>query len=186
MSELLNNNDNQALREKAKKIKLLIFDIDGVLTDGSLFFDNQGQEYKAFNSKDGHGIRLLLDNGVNVAIITGRKSELVMHRANNLKIPPEYIYQGFRDKVPAFYELLEKTKLDKENIAFIGDDVIDLPIMSQVGLSIAVADAHWFVKENSDLICTINGGRGAGREACEFILDAQEKLDDILQSYIRS
>ena len=185
MRELLDNDENQTLRQKAKQIKLLIFDIDGVLTDGSLFFDNQGEEYKAFNSKDGHGIRLLLDNGVNVAIITGRQSELVMHRANNLKIPPEYIYQGYRDKVPAFYELLEKTKLEKENIAFIGDDVIDLPIMSQVGLSIAVGDAHWFVKENSDLICKLDGGRGAGREACEFILEAQGKLDDILQSYIR-
>ena len=186
MSDIVDNDENQMLKQKAKKIKLLIFDVDGVLTDGSLFFDNQGQEYKAFNSKDGHGIRLLLDNGVNVAIITGRKSEVVMHRANNLKIPPEYIYQGYRDKVPAFYELIEKTKLEKENIAFIGDDVIDLPIMSQVGLSIAVGDAHWFVQENADLICKLNGGRGAGREACEFILDAQGKLDDILQSYIRN
>ncbi|MCL4157533.1 UNVERIFIED_CONTAM: hypothetical protein GTU68_057198 [Idotea baltica] len=184
MSDLQDKDKNLSLREKAKKIKLLIFDVDGVLTDGSLFFDNEGSEYKAFNSKDGQGIRLLLDNGINVAIITGRQSQIVKHRANNLKIPPEYIYQGYRDKVPAFYELLEKTKLDKENIAFIGDDVIDLPIMSQVGLSIAVADANWFVKENSDLICKTNGGRGAGREACEFILDSQGKLDDILQSFI--
>ncbi len=184
MSNTLRNKASQELRQKAKKIKLLIFDVDGVLTNGSLFFDNQGQEYKAFNSKDGHGIRLLLENDVNVAIITGRQSELVKHRANNLKIPAEYIYQGYRDKVPAFYELLEKTKLEKENVAFIGDDVIDLPIMSQVGLSIAVADAHWFVKEQSDLICQTDGGLGAGREACEFILDAQDKLDDILQSYI--
>ncbi len=180
MSELLEN----GVTKKAKLIKLVIFDVDGVLTDGSLFFDNLGQEYKAFDSKDGHGIRLLLENGVNVAIITGRQSELVMHRANNLKIPPEFIYQGHRDKVPAFYELLDKTKLDKENIAFVGDDVIDLPIMSQVGLSIAVADAHWFVKENADFICKQNGGRGAGREACELILEAHGKLDDILHSYI--
>ncbi len=182
MSEL----SQDEIKLKAKKIKLVIFDVDGVLTDGSLFFDNQGQEYKAFNSKDGHGIRLLLENDVNVAIITGRQSELVKHRANNLKIPPEFIYQGYRDKVPAFFELLDKTKLDKENIAFIGDDVIDLPIMSQVGLSIAVGDAHWFVKENADLICKENGGRGAGREACEIILDAHGKLNDILQSYIHS
>jgi len=182
MSEL----SQDEIKLKAKQIKLVIFDVDGVLTDGSLFFDNQGQEYKAFNSKDGHGIRLLLENGIKVAIITGRQSELVKHRANNLKIPPEFIYQGYRDKVPAFFELLDKTKLDKENIAFIGDDVIDLPIMSQVGLSIAVGDAHWFVKENADLICKENGGRGAGREACEIILDAHGKLNDILQSYIHS
>ena len=176
---------NELLQNKAKKIKLVIFDIDGVLTDGSLFFDNQGQEYKAFNSKDGHGMRLLMENGVEVAIITGRQSELVKHRANNLKIPPELIYQGYRDKRPAFKDLLEKTNLEKENIAYIGDDVIDLPIMSQVGLSIAVGDAHWFVKENADFICKENGGHGAGREACEFILESHGKLNEILQGYLQ-
>lgn len=168
----------------AKDIKLVIFDVDGVLTDGSLYFDNQGNEYKAFNSKDGHGIRLLLENNINVAIITGRDSDLVKHRAKNLKIPPELVYQGYRDKVPAFRDLLIKTGLKRKQIAYIGDDIIDLPIMSQVGFSIAVADANWFVKENCNWVCSLNGGKGAAREASELILSAQGKLKQILNNYI--
>jgi len=175
----------QSIREKAQNIKLVVFDVDGVLTDGSLFFDNQGQEYKAFNSKDGHGMRMLIDNGVEIAIITGRQSELVKHRAENLKLTPELIYQGHRDKLPAFNDLLKKTGLSKDHVAFVGDDVIDLPIMSQVGLSVAVGDAHWFVKEQSDWISKENGGKGAVREICEFILDSQGKLDTLLQEYIK-
>ena len=174
------------IKNKARNIKLIIFDVDGVLTDGSLFFDNQGQEYKAFNSKDGHGMRLLLENEVEVALITGRKSNLVKHRAENLKLSPDLVYQGYRDKLPAFADLLEKTGLNKENIAYVGDDVIDLPIMTQVGFSIAVGDAHWFVKEQADWVCIGNGGKGAVREVCEFILDAQGKLDALLQDYIKA
>jgi len=174
----------EELQDKAKAIKCVIFDVDGVLTDGSLFFDNEGQEVKAFNSKDGHGIRMLLENGVEVAIITGRKSDLVKHRANNLKLTPELIYQGYRDKRPAFADLLEHTGFSSEEIAYVGDDVIDLPVMSQVGFAIAVADAHWFVKQQAHMTTKNNGGEGAGREACEFILSAQNKLDDILQSYL--
>ena len=97
--------------ERARQIRLVIFDIDGVLTDGSLFYDNNGQEYKAFNSKDGHGIRMLLESGLEVALITGRQSELVLHRADNLKIPRERIWQGYRDKRPAYADLLAKTGL---------------------------------------------------------------------------
>jgi len=104
------------LQDKAKIIKCVIFDVDGVLTDGSLFFDNQGQEYKAFNSKDGHGIRMLLENGVEVAIITGRQSDLVKHRAANLKLSPELIFQGYRDKRPAFADLLKQTGFNKDEI----------------------------------------------------------------------
>ena len=174
------------IKNKARNIKLIIFDVDGVLTDGSLFFDNQGQEYKAFNSKDGHGMRLLLENEVEVALITGRKSNLVKHRAENLKLSPDLVYQGYRDKLPAFADLLEKTGLNKENIAYVGDDVIDLPIMTQVGFSIAVGDAHWFVKEQADWVCKANGGKGAVREICEFILNAQGKLDTLLQDYIKA
>jgi len=173
-----------SLEKIAKDIKLVIFDVDGVLTDGSLYFDNQGQEFKAFNSQDGHGIRLLLENNIEVALITGRQSDLVKHRAQNLKLSPELIYQGYRDKIPAYKNLLEKTKLDNSQIAYVGDDVIDLPIMSQVGLSIAVGDAHWFVKENCDWICNEDGGKGAAREVCELILKAQGKLDDLYNAYL--
>jgi 3-deoxy-D-manno-octulosonate 8-phosphate phosphatase (KDO 8-P phosphatase) len=168
----------------AKTIKLIIFDVDGVLTDGSLYFDNTGSEYKAFNSKDGHGIRLLLENGIEVALITGRTSELLKHRAENLKINPDLIYQGYRDKLPAYADLLKKTAFTKEQIAYVGDDVIDLPIMSQVGFSIAVNDANWFVKENCNWVTDLAGGKGAVREVCEFLLSAQGKLDAIYQGYI--
>lgn len=183
MTKILNK---QQQIETAKNIKCVIFDIDGVLTDGSLFFDNQGQEYKAFNSKDGHGIRMLLENGVEVAIITGRESDLVKHRANNLKISPELIYQGYRDKRPAFIDLIKKTGFAKDQIAYVGDDVIDLPVMSQVGFAVAVGDAHSFVKEQSHMVTQAYGGKGAGREVCEFILAAQDKLDDLLQNYLES
>ncbi|MEE9444179.1 MAG: 3-deoxy-manno-octulosonate-8-phosphatase KdsC [Cocleimonas sp.] len=170
--------------EKAKNIKLIILDVDGVLTDGSLYFDNTGSEYKAFNSKDGHGIRLLLENDIEVALITGRTSELLKHRAENLKLNPDLIYQGYRDKLPAYADLLIKTGFEKQQIAYVGDDVIDLPIMSQVGFSIAVNDANWFVKENCDWITELQGGKGAVREVCEFLLDAQGKLDKLYNDYL--
>lgn len=174
---------SQSIRDKAKNVKLIIFDVDGVLTDGSLYFDNQGQEFKAFNSKDGHGLRLLLENEVEVALITGRQSELVKHRAENLRLNPDLIYQGYRDKVPAFNDLLEKTGFKHENIAYVGDDVIDLPIMSQVGFSVAVGDANWFVKEQADWTTKLGGGKGAGREVSELILDAQGKLAALYEAY---
>jgi len=170
--------------EKAKDIKLIILDVDGVLTDGSLYFDNTGGEYKAFNSKDGHGIRLLLENNIEVALITGRTSELLKHRAANLKLNPDLIYQGYRNKLIAYADLLKKTDYKKHQIAYVGDDVIDLPIMSQVGFSIAVNDANWFVKENCDWVTDLAGGKGAVREVCEFLLDAQGKLDKLYNDYI--
>jgi 3-deoxy-D-manno-octulosonate 8-phosphate phosphatase (KDO 8-P phosphatase) len=177
---------NEDILEKAQAIKLVIFDIDGVLTDGSLFYDNDGSEYKAFNSKDGHGIRMLQEFGeIEIALITGRKSELVLHRAQNLKISPSLIYQGYRDKRPAFSDLLTKTGMDKSNIAYMGDDVVDLPIMSKAGLSIAVGDAHYFVKQHADWTTKNTGGRGAVREACEMILHAQGKLEETLNSYLK-
>lgn len=172
-------------KQLASQIELLILDVDGVLTDGSLFYDNHGQEYKAFNSRDGHGLRMLQDAGVKVAILTGRKSELVQHRAKNLNIPTELVFQGFRDKRPAFAALLEHTGLPAEKIAYVGDDVIDLPVMKQVGLAIAVADAHPFVKEHAHWVTTRSGGRGAVRETCEMLLDARGQLQAILDSYLR-
>ena len=173
------------IQELAKDIKLVILDIDGVMTDGSLFYDNSGQEYKAFNSKDGHGIRMLQDAGVEIALITGRTSELVLHRAENLKISPALIYQGYRDKRPAFRELLKKTELDPKNIAYVGDDVVDLPIMSKVGLAIAVGDAHHFVRKHADWTTKNTGGKGAVREVCEMLIESQGKLDEMLESYLK-
>lgn len=172
----------QDILEKAAKIKLVIFDIDGVLTTGALFLDNEGNEYKAFNSKDGHGLRMLQDGGVEVAIITGRQSELVQHRAKDLGITR--IYQGKREKLPAYEELLAETGLSHEDIAYVGDDVVDLPVMTKVGLAICVQDGHAFVKKHAHWITENNGGCGAGRDVCELILESQGKLQDMLQSYI--
>lgn len=167
----------------ARNIRLIIFDVDGVLTRGYLFFDNQGQEYKAFHSKDGHGIRMLLECGLDAAIITGRQSELLLHRTRDLGI--SRVYQGFRDKRPAFAQLLEDSGLEPQSIAYVGDDVVDLPVMSKVGMAIAVADAHPFVLQHADWVTSKPGGLGAGREAIEFILDAQGLLQDKLQSYLQ-
>lgn len=171
--------------ELAKHIKLVIFDVDGVLTDGKLFFDNNGEEYKSFNSKDGLGLRMLQKADIEVAIITGRRSELVNHRAANLNLSPSLIYQGCSDKRVAFQDLLEKTGLAAHQVAYVGDDLIDLPVMSKVGLPIAVNDAHWFVIKHSDWVSEHPGGHGAAREVCEMILEAQGKLQIILESYLK-
>lgn len=168
----------------AKQIKLIIFDIDGVLTDGSLFLGDDGEEYKAFNSKDGHGIRMLIECGLQPAIITGRKSNLVKHRMHDLGV--EIVFQGYRDKRPAFKELLKKTGLKPGQIAYVGDDVVDLPVMTQVGLAIAVQDAHAFVLEHADYVTKQSGGKGAAREVIESILQAQGLLQEKLDSYLTS
>ncbi|MBE9564714.1 MAG: 3-deoxy-manno-octulosonate-8-phosphatase KdsC [Proteobacteria bacterium] len=172
------------IKEKAKNIELVIFDIDGVMTDGSLFFDNNGDEYKAFNSLDGHGLRMLQECGVRVAVITGRKSELVKHRMSDLGVT--LLYQGYRDKIPAFDSLLKEVNLEKDQITYVGDDVVDLPVMSQLNFTIAVQNAHPFVKKHAQWTTERSGGQGAVREVCEFILDAKGLLDDKLNSYLCS
>lgn len=171
--------------DSAKQIKLIIFDVDGVLTDGKLFYDNKGEEYKAFNAKDGLGLRMLEKAGIAVAIITGRQSELVNHRAANLNLSPRMIYQGYNDKRIAFKNLLEETGLSAEQIAYVGDDVIDLPVMTKVGLAIAVQDAHWFVLKHADWVSQQGGGNGAVREICEMLLEAQGKLHILLETYLK-
>lgn len=168
--------------EKARTIKLVIFDVDGVLTDGSLFLGDDGQEYKAFNSKDGHGIKMLQNSGVQIGIITGRTSDVVRIRMESLGI--EHVYQGKRDKLPAYYELRDKLRLSDEQIAYVGDDVVDLPIMRRVGLAIAVQDAHPFVLKHAHWQTHNPGGRGAGRDVCEFLMEAQGKLQAALESYL--
>lgn len=169
--------------DKAREIKLVIFDIDGVLTNGGLQFDNEGREYKTFNSLDGHGIRMLLDCDIQVAIITGRQSNLVNHRMRDLGV--DLIFQGYRDKRPAFKKLLERTNLSENQIAYMGDDLPDLPVMSQVGLALTVQNGHEFVKQQADWISDACGGAGAVREATDFILRAQDLLDDKQASYLR-
>ncbi|MGB0721284.1 MAG: 3-deoxy-manno-octulosonate-8-phosphatase KdsC [Gammaproteobacteria bacterium] len=172
----------QDIISKARDIRLVIFDVDGVLTDGSLYLDDEGREYKAFNSKDGHGMAMLQRHGVTIAIITGRQSELVRIRMESLGI--SLVYQGARDKRPAFADLLRTTGLEPGQIAYVGDDVVDLPVMKDVGLAIAVQDAHDFVKKHAHWITPSAGGRGAARDVCELILDAHGKLQDEFATYL--
>jgi 3-deoxy-D-manno-octulosonate 8-phosphate phosphatase (KDO 8-P phosphatase) len=176
------NISTEAVKNRAQKIKLVVLDIDGVLTNGGLQFDNEGREYKTFNSLDGHGIRMLLTSDIQVAIITGRKSKLVSHRMNDLGV--ELVFQGYRDKRPAFQALLDQTQLKAEQIAYMGDDLPDLPVMTQVGLAVAVRNAHVFVKKNAHFVTDLTGGSGAVREMTDFILRSQNLLDDLQASYL--
>jgi len=168
--------------EKAARIRLLIFDVDGVLTDGSLFIGDDGQEYKAFNSRDGHGIKMLAKHGVTIAIITGRTSKVVEHRMANLGVT--HVYQGKLDKLPAYEELAAKLDIPAEETAYVGDDVVDLPVMRRVGLAIAVQDAHPLVRTHSHWQTPSCGGRGAARDVCEMLLEAKGLLDDELETYL--
>jgi len=172
---------NDVMR-KAREIKLVIFDVDGVLTDGSLFLGDDGQEYKAFHSRDGHGMVMLMRTGVKIGIITGRSSDVVRIRMESMGI--EHVFQGHRDKIPPYEELKRKLGLDDSVIAYVGDDVVDLPIMRRVGLAIAVQDAHPFVKQHAHWQTAHGGGRGAGRDVCELIMEAQGRLQDALNSYL--
>lgn len=161
---------------KAEKIKLLICDVDGVMSDGLVYMGNNGEELKAFNVRDGYGIRCLLTSGIEVAIITGRKAKLLEDRAQTLGIT--YLYQGQSDKLLAYHELLDTLQLSAEEIAYIGDDLIDWPVMAKVGLSVAVADAHPLLLPRADYVTRIGGGKGAVRELCDLILLSQGKLEE--------
>ena len=168
--------------DKAAGIRLIIFDVDGVLTDGSLFVGDDGQEYKAFNSRDGHGIKMLKKYGVEVAIITGRTSQVVEHRMANLGV--EHVYQGKLDKLPAYEELAAKLGISPAETAYVGDDVVDLPVMRRVGLAIAVQDAHPLVRTHSHWQTPSPGGRGAARDVCEMLMEAKGVLQDELNHYL--
>lgn len=172
----------QEILEKAANIRLLIFDVDGVLTDGSLYLGDDGQEYKAFHSRDGHGMKMLQASGITIAVITGRSSQVVNHRMAGLGI--EHVYQGQLDKRLAFETLLDKLGLDSEQVAYVGDDVVDLPVMMRVGLAIAVQDAHQLVKQHCHWVTPCAGGRGAAREVCELLMQAQGTLDQQLKPYL--
>lgn len=168
--------------EKIKRLKLLILDVDGVLTDGRLFFDDQGREYKCFHARDGHGIKLLRQSGVEVAVISGRKSNSVALRMQSLGV--ELVYQGHENKRQAFVEILQHLQLTADQVAHVGDDVLDLPIMVQAGFAIAVQDANFAVKRHADWCTETPGGLGAVREVCDFIMQVQGNFDAMLQGYL--
>ena len=169
--------------QKAAQIELVIFDVDGVLTDGGLFFGDDGQEYKAFHSRDGHGMKMLRRSGVEIAIITGRTSKVVEHRMANLGI--EHVYQGKAEKLPAFEELIERLGVSAEQVAYVGDDVVDLPVMLRVGLAVAVADAHPLVLQHAHWHTPHGGGTGAARDVCELIMEARGTLDAQMKPFLQ-
>jgi 3-deoxy-D-manno-octulosonate 8-phosphate phosphatase (KDO 8-P phosphatase) len=173
----------EQVTEKAKRLKLLILDVDGVLTDGRLFFDNSGTEYKCFHARDGHGLKLLQQTGVQVAVISGRQSNSVALRMKNLGIA--HVFQGHEDKRAAFAELIAETGITPQQCAYVGDDLLDLPIMQQVGLSIAVQDANFAVKERADWCTALPGGQGAVREVCDLIMLSQGSFAKVLDTYLK-
>jgi 3-deoxy-D-manno-octulosonate 8-phosphate phosphatase (KDO 8-P phosphatase) len=170
------------LLERASRIRALVLDVDGVLTDGRLYFDNQGNELKAFSTRDGLGMRALQQFGTLLALITGRQSQIVAHRAANLGI--EHVYQGRNDKLNAFHELLAETGLEASEVCYAGDDWVDLPVLDRVGLAVTVADADAVIKGRVHWVTSRPGGHGAVREICDLILAArgldQQVLDGIL------
>ena len=174
---------NQDVLERAKRIKLIVFDVDGVMTDGSLYLCDDGQEFKAFNSQDGLGMKLLKASGVDLAIITGRTSKVVVKRAENTGVA--HFYQGVDDKLEAFQHLAAEMGLDHTQCAFMGDDVVDLPPMLRSGLAITVPAAPAIVKERAHFVTAREGGRGAVREVCEFIMQAQGTYDDQMAQFLK-
>jgi len=169
-------------KAKAQRLKLMAFDVDGVLSEGSLFYTDDGIELKAFNCLDGLGLHLLRQAGIKVAIITGRKTRCVEVRMQSLGI--DLLFQGIKDKRATMQELLDKLGLQADEAGFMGDDIIDLKVMAACGFAAAPADAQDLAKRHADLISSRDGGRGAVREICEFILAAQGKLDEVLAPYL--
>ncbi len=159
---------------QARHIRLLVCDVDGVLSDGRIYLGNQGEEFKTFHTKDGFGLKALRDIGIEVGIITGRSSRIVSDRMTALGI--EHVYQGQGDKLPAFQDLLDELGLEACQAAYIGDDVIDIPVMQACSLGIAVADAHPLVQRAAGYITRLRGGEGAVREVCDLLLQANQAL----------
>jgi 3-deoxy-D-manno-octulosonate 8-phosphate phosphatase (KDO 8-P phosphatase) len=174
----------KSLREvkaMAGNIKMLILDVDGVLTDGSIILDNDGNEYKSFNVRDGHGIKMLIRAGIHVAIITGRHSKVVERRAQELGITE--VFQKCHDKRTAYKKLMEQYNLEDPEVAYVGDDIVDAPIMALVGLPVAVADATEDTKGYALFVTESRGGRGAVREVTDFILKAKGIWQGMVNDY---
>lgn len=177
------NDMQKTILERAARIRMVVFDVDGVLTDGKLYFTHQGEELKAFCSRDGHGMKMLGATGVELALITGRRSRCVEYRAADLGITR--VYQGATDKLQVFGELLAETGLDAMECACVGDDVVDLPVMLRSGLAICVPAAPALVKQHAHYVTRLEGGNGAVREVCELIMRARNTLDSQLAGYLQ-
>jgi 3-deoxy-D-manno-octulosonate 8-phosphate phosphatase (KDO 8-P phosphatase) len=172
---------NSMVQKKIEAIRLLILDVDGVLTDGRIIMDSNGREIKHFDVRDGHGLKLLMRYGIEVVILTGRKSAVVDYRARDLGI--EEVHQGIWNKVEVSEAILRNRNLQYDQVAFVGDDIVDIPLLRRVGFAVAVADAADEVKRVVDYITQKKGGRGAVREVCEVILLAQDKWADLAARY---
>lgn len=168
--------------ERARRVKLMAFDVDGVLSEGSLFYTDEGIEMKAFNSLDGLGMNMLQRAGIKVGVITGRKSRLVELRMQNLGI--DILYQGIHDKLATLHELTARLGLTPDEAGYMGDDIVDLRIMDACVFSAAPADAHELAQRYARFVSSKVGGKGAVREVCEFILAAQGRLDEALAPYL--
>jgi 3-deoxy-D-manno-octulosonate 8-phosphate phosphatase (KDO 8-P phosphatase) len=173
---------NLQLLQRGQAIKLAIFDVDGVLTDGRLYFLADGSEFKTFNTLDGQGIKMLIASGVRTAIISGRSTPIVARRAQNLGI--QHLYQGREDKLVVLDELLAELGLNYTDVAYLGDDLPDLPVMRRAGLGMAVANANEFVRQHAHGVTQARGGEGAAREFCELILAAQGNLEAAQAAYL--
>ncbi|MGC9323166.1 MAG: KdsC family phosphatase [Desulfomonilia bacterium] len=165
-----------------KKISVLVLDVDGVLTDSRVYYTDQGSEIKAFNIKDGHGLKLLMRAGIEVALITGRTSEALRHRAADLGI--RHVTQGAKDKRAALQELSRTLGVATTDMAYMGDDVVDLPAIALCGMSFAPSDAVEMVKERVDVVTSLRGGHGAVREVVEFILKELNLFDSVMERYV--
>lgn len=170
-------------KQSIERIRLLLLDVDGVLTDGRITYDNNGVESKSFHVRDGHGLKLLQRAGIKVGIITGRESAIVTHRAAELGI--EIVYQGAKDKLIPYQQILSDLNLTDDQVAYAGDDVIDLPILRRVGCSFTVADGVSDIKPYVDYITTLPGGQGAVREICEMLLRQSGLWASVTQRYLK-
>ena len=169
------------MEERCRKIRLLLLDVDGVMTDGRIVYDNNGVETKAFDVKDGHGLKLLQRAGVKVGIITGRESKIVEHRARELGIG--IVHQGAKEKIVPYRRILQENGLNDEAVAYAGDDLVDLPVLRRVGLALTVADAVEEVKTHVHYVTRACGGRGAVREICELILKNSQRWNGVTDRY---
>ena len=172
------------VRQRAQAVRLLLLDVDGVLTDGRLYFDAKGEALKVFHVRDGHGIKMAQRAGLEVALLSGRRSDAAYHRAKELGI--NRFYEGLRDKVPILEELLAALNLTPREVAMVGDDLVDLPVMTRVGLAVAVADAVPEVRAAAHWVTSLAGGRGAVRQVTDLLLQAQGKWEEIVSPWLEA
>lgn len=168
--------------KRARNVRLMIFDVDGVLTDGRIYYSDSGEELKAFSTLDGHGIRMLITSGIPVAILTGRRSGVVEHRARNLGIA--HVLQGVDDKRSAFTTLAASLGVEALNCGYMGDDVVDLPVLTRCGFAASTREAPEIVRRHAHFIATQPAGAGAAREVCETLMRAQGTLDAAIAPYL--